>query len=167
MTSYGAAAGPEHRAHGAGQWWMLAGFVAAVVVTAGIGVLGVDGTSAEYRSLEQPAWAPPSWLFGPVWTALYAMIALAGWLAWRRAGFGPALTVYAVQLGLNAIWTPLFFGAGRYGLALLDIALLWVLIGVTVALFWRIWRPAALLLVPYWAWVSYATALNASIWYLN
>jgi tryptophan-rich sensory protein len=102
-----------------------------------------------------------------VWTTLYAMIAIAGWLAWRRAGFGPALTTYAVQLGLNAIWTPLFFGAGQYGLALVDIVVLWILIGATVALFWRISRAAALLLVPYWAWVTFATALNAAIWWLN
>ena len=115
----------------------LAAFGVAVATAALIGGLGVAGTTAEYQSLEQPSWAPPSWLFGPVWTVLYAMIAVAGWLAWRRAGWTTALTVYAVQLVLNALWTPIFFGFGRYGLALADIVVLSVLIGVTVALFGR------------------------------
>jgi benzodiazapine receptor len=148
-------------------WWALAGFAAAVFVAAAIGGLGVAGTSQEYQSLRQPAWAPPSWLFGPVWTVLYAMIALAGWLAWRRVGFTRALWLYAAQLVLNAVWTPLFFGAGQYGLAFADIAVLWVLIAGTVFAFWRIRRSAALLLVPYWLWVSYASALNLAIWLMN
>jgi benzodiazapine receptor len=149
------------------HWWALAGFVAAAFVAAAIGGLGVAGTGAEYRSLRQPVWAPPSWLFGPVWTVLYAMIAVAGWLAWRRAGFTKPLWLYAAQLVLNAIWTPLFFGAGQYGLAFADIAVLWLLIGATVAAFWRVHRSAALLLIPYWLWVSYASALNLAIWQLN
>jgi tryptophan-rich sensory protein len=148
-------------------WWGLAGFAAAVVAAAAIGGLGVAGTAAEYASLRQPSWAPPSALFGPVWTVLYATIALAGWLAWRRAGFSGPLWTYAAQLVLNAAWTPLFFGFGRYGLAFADIAVLWVLIAATVAGFWRIRKAAALLLVPYWLWVSYAAALNLAIWLLN
>lgn len=156
-----------HRTHGARSWWALLGFGAAVAVAAGIGVLGVSDTSGEYASLRQPAWAPPDWLFGPVWTLLYAMIAVAGWLAWRRAGFGPALWLWTAQLVLNAIWTPLFFGAGRYGLAFLDIVVLWLLIGVTVGLFRRLSRPAALLMLPYWAWVTFAGALNLAIWQMN
>jgi tryptophan-rich sensory protein len=111
--------------------------------------------------------APPSGVFGPVWTILYAMIALAGWLAWRRVGFTGPLWIYAAQLVLNAVWTPLFFGFGRYGLAFADIALLWVLVGATVLAFWRVRRAAALLLVPYWLWVTYAAALNLAIWLLN
>ena len=149
------------------SWAGLIPFALAVTAAALIGVLGVTGTSAEYQNLDQPSWAPPSWLFGPVWTVLYAMIAVAGWLVWRRTGWNRALTVYAVQLALNAIWTPIFFGFGRYGLALVDIAVLWVLIGVTVWLFRPISRAAAWLLVPYWAWVSFATALNAAIWHAN
>jgi translocator protein len=153
---------------GAGhQWWALLGFVAAVVAVAAIGGLGVSGTAAEYQQLRQPPWAPPSWLFGPVWTVLYATIAIAGWLVWRRAGFGPALYVYTGQLVLNAIWTPLFFAAGRYGLAFVDICVLWLLIGATVALFWRAYRPAAWLMVPYWLWVTFAAVLNGAIWQLN
>lgn len=157
----------HHAHHGPGQWLALAGFALAAFVTAAIGGLGVQGTAAEYSSLAQPSWAPPTWLFGPVWTILYAMIALAGWLAWRRAGWTTALTVYAVQLGLNAIWTPLFFGAGQYGLALVDIVLLWLSIAAVITLFRRISRPATLLLVPYLLWVTYATALNAAIWSMN
>jgi tryptophan-rich sensory protein len=149
------------------SWWALAVFAVAVTVAAAIGGLGVSGTSAEYASLEQPAWAPPSGLFGPVWTVLYAMIAVAGWLAWRRVGFTAPLWLYAAQLVLNAIWTPLFFGAGRYGLAFADIVGLWLLIGATVVTFWRIHRVAAALLLPYWAWVTYASALNLAIWQLN
>ena len=106
-------------------------------------------------------------MFGPVWTVLYIAIAVAGWLVWRRVGWGPALAVYAVQLALNAAWTPLFFGAGAYGLALVEILVMWLAIGATVVLFWRVSRPAALLLVPYWAWVTFATALNFAIWRLN
>jgi translocator protein len=149
------------------RWSALVGFLAAVTVAAGIGALGVRGTTAEYNGLEQPAWAPPSWLFGPVWTVLYAMIGVAAWLVWQRTGWGREIGVWVAQLVLNAAWTPLFFGAGRYGLAFLDIVALWLLIGVTVVLFRRVSRPAALLLLPYWAWVTYASALNLAIWRLN
>ncbi|SCG37734.1 TspO and MBR related proteins [Micromonospora echinaurantiaca] len=157
----------ERNRHGARQWWALLGFAAAVFVAAAIGGLGVRGTGAEYAALEQPAWAPPSWLFGPVWTLLYALIALAGWLVWRRVGFGAALVAWTVQLVLNASWTPLFFGAGRYGLAFAELVLLWLAIAVTVVLFDRVRRLAAVLLLPYWAWVTFAGALNFAIWRLN
>lgn len=148
-------------------WLGLAAFGAAVTAAALIGVLGVSGTSAEYQNLEQPSWAPPSWLFGPVWTVLYVLIAVSGWLVWRRTGWTTALTVYAAQLALNALWTPLFFGFGEYGLALVDIVLLWVLIGATIWLFRPVSRLAAALLLPYWAWVTFATGLNAAIWWAN
>jgi len=149
------------------NWLGLVGFGAAVTAAALLGVLSVTGTATEYRSLEQPSWAPPPALFGPVWTILYATIAVAGWLVWRRTGWTAALTVYAGQLVLNAIWTPIFFGAGQYGWALVDIVALWFAIGVTVVLFWRESRLAAALMLPYWAWVTFATALNAAIWWAN
>ncbi|PMR60142.1 tryptophan-rich sensory protein [Verrucosispora sp. ts21] len=152
---------------GARQWWALAGFAVAVFAAAALGSLAVTGTSAEYASLDQPGWAPPPWLFGPVWTVLYAMIAVAGWLVWRRVGFGPALIAWVVQLVLNAAWTPLFFGAGQYGLAFVEIVVLWLAIGVTVLLFRRVSTLATGLLLPYWAWVTFAAALNYSIWQLN
>lgn len=152
---------------GVRKWAGLAVFGLASLVTAAIGGLGVIGTAQEYQSLNQPPWAPPSWLFGPVWTVLYAMIAVSGWLVWQKVGFRKELVAFAVQLGLNAIWTPIFFGAGLYGLAMVEIALLWVAICLTVAWFGRVSKPAALLLLPYWAWVSFAAALNTAIWYLN
>ncbi|KAB1940400.1 tryptophan-rich sensory protein [Micromonospora sp. ALFpr18c] len=102
-------------ASGRRSWWALAGFAAAVFVAAAIGGLGVQGTSDEYASLRQPDWAPPSWLFGPVWTLLYALIAVAGWLVWRRVGFAGALWAWTAQLVLNAIWTPASPPAGDRG----------------------------------------------------
>jgi benzodiazapine receptor len=149
------------------SWWGVLPFAVAVAAAALIGGLGVAGTAAEYQNLDQPSWAPPSWLFGPVWTILYAMIAVAGWLVRRRTGWNRALTVYAAQLVLNALWTPIFFGFGQYGLALIDIVAMWLLIGATIFLFRPISRTAAWLLVPYWAWVTFATALNAAIWSAN
>ncbi len=145
----------------------LAGFAAAVTLAAVIGALGVPGTESEYANLDQPSWAPPSEVFGPVWTVLYATIAISGWLVWRSAGWSWPLGVYTAQLVLNAAWTPLFFGAGRFDLAMVDITLLWILIGLTIFGFWRLVRSAALLLVPYWMWVTFAAALNWSIWRLN
>jgi benzodiazapine receptor len=145
----------------------LLGFVIAVTAAALIGTLAVSSATQEYASLIRPAWAPPSWLFGPVWTVLYATMAVAAWLVWRRVGLDRALVPFAVQLLLNAAWTPLFFGAGRYGWALVDIVALWLAIAVTIVVFWRVSRPAALLLVPYWLWVTFASALNASILALN
>ncbi|MBB5868156.1 tryptophan-rich sensory protein [Allocatelliglobosispora scoriae] len=149
------------------HWPALAGFGLAVLATAVIGGIAAADASAEYGQLAQPSWAPPSWLFGPVWTVLYIMIAVSGWLVWRKVGFGTAIVVYGVQLVLNAIWTPLFFGGNHYGLAFAEIVVMWLAIGATVALFWRVSRPAAYLLLPYWAWVTFASALNFSIWQLN
>ncbi len=119
-----------------------------------------------FEALHKPEWNPPGWIFGPVWTALYILMAVAAWLAWR-AGSRGGLTLYIVSLILNAIWTPLFFGEHRPDLALLDIALLWITILATFVAFTKVSRAAAWLLVPYLAWVTFATALNASIWFLN
>lgn len=154
-------------APGAHRWWGLLGFAALVAVAAAVGAFAVTDPATEYADLVQPSWAPPSWLFSPVWTVLYVMIAIAGFLAWRRAGIGPAIGFWLAQLVFNAAWTPLFFGAGRYGLAFAEIVVLWLLIVVTTALFWRISRTAALLMLPYWAWVTFAAALNLAIWRLN
>lgn len=145
----------------------LLGFLVAVAVAAGLGGLAAGSAGAEYARLDQPSFAPPSSVFGPVWTVLYVMVAVAGWLVWRRVGWGRATTAWAVQLLLNAAWTPLFFGAGLYGVALVEIVVLLVAIVATVTLFLPRSRTAAWLLVPYLAWVCFATALNASIWWLN
>ncbi|MFK4088201.1 TspO/MBR family protein [Kribbella sp. NPDC020789] len=145
----------------------IAGFGIAVAAAALIGVLAVTDTADRYAGLDQPSWAPPSWLFGPVWTVLYVMIAISGWLVWRRTGWSRELVPYGVQLVLNAIWTPLFFGAELRGLALIEIVLLWLAIGWTVFRFRKIHRTAAWLLVPYWLWTTFATALNAAVWAMN
>ena len=142
-------------------------FVAATAVASVIAALTVTGTSDRYAQLDRPGWAPPSWLFGPVWTVLYVGIAIAGWLVWRRTGASAVLIPYAVQLVLNAAWTPIFFGAGEYGWAAVDIIALWIAVLVTIVGFARVHRVAAALLVPYLAWVSFATALNLAIWSLN
>jgi tryptophan-rich sensory protein len=148
----------------------MGAFVAAAVVAAASGALTSTGAAEQYGALVQPAWAPPPWLFGPVWTVLYALIAVSGWLVWRRAGWSgarTALTVYAVQLVLNALWTPLFFGAGLFGIAFAEIVLLAAVIVATIVLFARHSRTAAAMLVPYLLWVSFAAALTFAIWTFN
>jgi benzodiazapine receptor len=136
-------------------------------VVAGVGIWAVVGTQEEYAALVKPSWAPPPWLFGPVWTVLYVMIALSGWLAWRRAASLRILVPYVVQLALNAAWTPIFFGAGQYGWAVVDIVALWLAIVATMWTFRKVSTLATVLLIPYLAWVSFATALNVSIWLAN
>ncbi|WAL40506.1 tryptophan-rich sensory protein [Brevibacterium sp. BRM-1] len=145
----------------------LLGFGAAVLAAAVIGGLASGGSQQVYSSLKLPAFAPPGWLFGPAWALFYALIALAGWLVWRHAGFDSALWVWTAQLVLNAAWTPLFFAAGIYWLAFAEIALLWVVLLVCIGMFWRRSRPASLLMLPYLAWVTFAAALNLAIAVLN
>jgi len=141
----------------------------AVAVVATVGALFGPGTW--YAQLAKPTWTPPNWLFGPVWTLLYIAMAVAAWLVWReRTGHrrvAVPLVAYTLQLVANGLWSWFFFGHHRIGLALADITLMWVLIAVTIALFWPIRRAAAWLLVPYLAWVSYAGALNWALWRLN
>jgi tryptophan-rich sensory protein len=147
---------------------MLALFLLACFAAAAIGGWATGPAVREwYPTLAKPAWTPPAWLFGPVWTALYAMMALAGWLVWRRAGWCGALVWFAAQLVLNATWSPVFFGLQRIGWALINIILLWLAIAGTTVAFWRVTPVAAGLFVPYLAWVSFATALNFAIWRLN
>lgn len=127
-------------------------------------------TSGWYAELSKPAWNPPGWVFGPVWTALYAMMAVAAWLVWQRGGWraqrGP-LTLYVVQWALNALWTPLFFGLQRPGLAFAELLILLAAIGATVVAFRRVRPAAAWLLVPYALWGIFAAILNGTIWRLN
>jgi benzodiazapine receptor len=148
----------------------LATSLAAVSAAAGIGGAGTAaGVRTWYPSLDRPTWRPPDEAFGPVWTALYAGNAVSAWLVWRAdpQGSRPALTLYGAQLALNAAWPLLFFGLRRPGLALVEIALLWVAIVATLAAFARRHRVAALLLVPYLAWVTFAAALNWELWRRN
>jgi tryptophan-rich sensory protein len=122
---------------------------------------------AWYFALAKPLWTPPPWIFGPAWTLLYAMMAVAAWVIWKRDGFGRPLQCWTVQLLLNAAWTPVFFGMHRIGAAALVITGLWLAIVGTIALFTRVNRLAAGLLLPYLGWVSFAWALNFAIWRLN
>ena len=123
-----------------------------------------------YASLRKPAWNPPHWIFGPVWTALYTMMALAAWLVWRRGGLASQrmpLVLFLIQLALNAAWTPLFFGLHWIAFALGEIILLWVAIMATIRAFARVNRVATGLMLPYLAWVTFATVLNFELWRLN
>lgn len=141
----------------------------AVIATWGAGSLSALSAGDDYGALEQPDWAPPAWLFGPVWTVLYVLIAVAGILAWRELGTfrHPAMALYGGQLVVNALWTPLFFAWELRGLALAWIILLDLLVVATLVLFARVRRAAAVLLAPYLAWILFATALNAAVWALN
>ncbi len=123
-----------------------------------------------YAALEKPIWNPPAWIFGPVWTLLYILMAVAAWTVWRRGGFAAQrwpLGLFLLQLLLNAAWTPLFFGMRQIGPALLLLLLLVPTLTATLRAFWRIHRPAGALLIPYLAWVSFATLLNAALWWMN
>jgi translocator protein len=125
---------------------------------------------AWYQALEKPAWTPPSWLFGPVWTVLYAMMGVAAWMVWRERGFSgapTALGLFLLQLVLNAAWSWLFFGLQRPDLAAAEILILWAAIAATIVASWRVRPLAGWLLVPYLLWVSFAAALNVAIWRLN
>ncbi|MER5872720.1 TspO/MBR family protein [Streptomyces sp. NPDC002044] len=158
------------RRSGAKSWAALAVFLAVTFCVAALGAVASADAGDVYGSLRRPAWAPPGWVFGPVWTVLYAAIAVAAWLVWRhpdRARARNALAWWGVQLVLNLAWTPLFFGARQFGLALLDIVLLLVAVTITLVRFQRLSRAAALLFLPYLLWVAFATALNAAVWQLN
>ena len=123
-----------------------------------------------YAQLAKPSWNPPSWVFGPVWTVLYTTIGVSACLVWRDQGIGgarAAFAVYVAQLVLNAIWSWLFFGLHRPGIALVEIVVLWAAILATIILFRRVSRLAAALLVPYLLWVGFAAILNAALWRLN
>lgn len=146
---------------------VLLGHLAAVAVVAGVGGLAASGSRETYAALDLPPYAPPGWLFGPVWSVLYVLMALAAWRVWRAGGWDRAQVVYGVQLLLNLGWTPLFFAADLYVLALVEIVVLLGALAATVVLFARRDRVAAGLLLPYLAWVAFATALNAGIVVLN
>ena len=147
--------------------WHLLIFIALVAVAA---VFGAQFPPGEwYAGLAKAPWTPPNWVFSPVWTLLYLAIAGAGWLVWRSssARTQPLLALWSIQLVLNALWSWLFFGAERPGLALILIAALFVAIAVTAALFARLNRAAAAFLLPYLVWVGFASLLNFEVWRLN
>jgi len=120
-----------------------------------------------YLSLTPPPGTPPNWVFGPVWSTLYVLMGVSGWLTWRRCGASQPVRLWGWQLAANAVWTPFFFGLHNIALAMLDIVVLLVLLVLTIRSFARIQRAAALLLLPYLAWTIYAAYLNAGFWWLN
>jgi len=121
-----------------------------------------------YEGLRKPPLNPPNWIFGPVWSVLYLAIAVAAWLVWRaRPGSFTPLALWGTQLVFNAVWSFLFFGLQRPGLALFEIALLLALVVATATAFFAVRRPAGILLLPYVAWVGFAAYLNAGLWLLN
>ncbi len=125
---------------------------------------------AAYNQLKQPFFAPPGWLFGPAWTALYILMAVAAWLIWQKRKelkVGAALTLYGVQLVLNAFWTLLFFSWQLRFLAVIEIVVLLIAIIITAILFYRLKKLAGWLMAPYIAWVSFATVLCSAVWWLN
>ncbi len=127
-------------------------------------------TNGWYAALVKPAWNPPAWIFGPAWTLLYVLMAVAAWLVWRDGGWKKQrlpLGLFLVQWFLNALWTPLFFGLHRSGPAFAEIVLLWLTLAATLWSFTRVRKAAGVLLVPYLAWVTFAAALNFTIWRLN
>ena len=157
--------------HGVSQWLALGVSIAVCFAAAALGSMFTTPEIAGwYARLNKPGWTPPNWVFGPVWSTLYLMMAVAAWLVWREHGVRGAvvpLVLFAAQLLLNTLWSILFFGLHRVGLALADIVLLWGAILVTMLAFWRVSPLACWLLLPYLLWVTYASALNFSIWRMN
>lgn len=148
----------------------LLGWLALTFVGAALGAAASVQAGTFYGQLVRPAWAPPGWLFGPVWTGLYLLMGIAAWLVWRERGFREAraaLALFLVQLALNALWTWLFFAWRMGALASIEILVLWGLILATLLAFRRVHPLAAALLLPYLAWVTFASALTLAIWRLN
>lgn len=153
------------------RWLGLLGWVALCLGAAG---LGAGATTPEidgwYATIQKPTWNPPDAVFGPVWTTLYLMMAVAAWLVWQRGGLREQrspLGLFGVQLALNVAWSWIFFGQHQLGWAFLELVVLWLAIAATAVAFFRCSKVAGWLLVPYLAWVSFAGVLNFTIWRLN
>lgn len=174
----------RRRQRGEPRWPTLAIALVIPFVAAAIGGLATSRSVATwYPTLKKPEWNPPSWLFAPVWNLLYVLMGIASWLVWQKgattttraqgshaslkAQSHRALTWYGIQLALNALWAVVFFGMRRIDLALLAIVPLWSTVLATIGAFYRIQPLAALLLIPYQLWVSFATVLNGRVWQLN
>jgi translocator protein len=150
-------------------WLVLAGFI-ILCLAVGIGAGFATQSSVEswYLTLNRPSWNPPNWLFAPVWTTLYIMMAVAAWLVWRTGqDTKPAMLLFFSQLALNFAWSFLFFGARSTGLGLIGILLMLAAVAATTFVFWRISKPAGALFMPYLAWTAFAAFLNFTIWRMN
>ncbi len=158
------------------QWVALVGWILLAALAGAVGGLASINSREYYAGLAQPEWAPPGWVFGPVWTTLYVLMAIAAWLVWRTqvtAGSGAArarrngLWLFVAQLVLNALWTWLFFAWHKGALAFIEILVLWLAIALTSWQFARVRVVAGWLLVPYIAWVGFAAALTWAVWQAN
>lgn len=168
LTSPSPSPSPKPTSPPGRQLLALVGWLGLCFAAASIGAFFEPGEW--YGTLNKPTWNPPGWIFGPVWTALYTMMAVAAWLVWRQGGWGrqrPALLLFLTQLTLNALWSPLFFGAHWLGVAFAEIVLLWLAIAATLVAFRPVNRLAAWLLAPYLAWVGFAAVLNYTLWRMN
>jgi tryptophan-rich sensory protein len=153
------------------RWVPLGLFLVLAFAAAALGALAT-ATSVDtwYPTLRKPDWNPPSWIFSPVWTFLYLLMAVATWRAWRTEDVVTArrtVSLYSAQLTLNALWSILFFGLRQPGAALLEIIVLWALLVLILLRYWRLDRVAAVLWIPYVAWVTFAAFLNGTLWTLN
>lgn len=159
------------RVRGRRHGWALLG--ALLLVCLAVAYLGslvtVEQVRVWYPTLAKPVWTPPNWLFGPMWTTLYVLMAVAGWRVMRDDGVvrGRAARLWWVQIALNAAWSPLFFGAHLIAVAAVVIIALWITLALFIRASWRTHRAAAWLFVPYIAWITLASALNLAIWRLN
>jgi benzodiazapine receptor len=144
--------------------WLAISFTAAA-----IGGLASANADSFYQELSRPEWAPPGWIFAPVWTVLYLLMGIAAWLVWKVQGWrnAPALTIFLAQLAANALWTWVFFVWHLGAAAFIEILLLWALIACTTVAFWRVRRLAGYLLIPYLLWVGFASALTYATWQRN
>jgi tryptophan-rich sensory protein len=153
------------------HWLSLFVLIAATFGASAFGALATSSSlSTWYHTLAKPAWNPPQSIFGPVWATLYLVMAIAAWLVWKRGSETeviPAMTTYFGQLVLNVLWPLIFFGLKEPGWAIIDVLALWLAIIVAIAQFGKVSRIAAWLLAPYLAWVTFASALNITIWRIN
>jgi len=150
---------------------VVVGFLLVSFVAGAIGSVFTRRAIPEwYVTLRKPTWTPPNWVFGPVWSTLYLMMGLAAWLVWRKVGWAggtTALALFGAQLALNALWSVLFFGMRSPGPAFVEMVVLWVMIVVTMVVFWAIRPVAGALLLPYLMWVTFAARLNWAVWRMN
>jgi len=153
-----------------GQLTSLLLLFGVTAVAVAVGAIASVNAPDFYTMLAKPTWAPSAGVFGPIWTMLYLLMTFAAWLVWQKAGLNAAkgpLALYLLQLALNALWTWLFFRWRLGGWALMEIILLWLILLLTLVSFWRMRVLAGVLLLPYFMWVTFATALTAKIWRLN
>ena len=145
----------------------LLGFAVATFSAAFVGARASMSSTEMYATMIKPGWSPPGWLFGPVWSVLYCLMAVAVWRVWRLVGLRGAVIVYLIHLIFQALWSWLFFGLGRADWAMVDILILWLMILWLVFAFRRTDKLAYLMMIPYLLWVTFAAVLNGTLWALN